>query len=134
MLELTDYAERYLVDQLAIVQGVGRVTLSGARRYAMRIWLDREALAARALTVADIEDALRAENVELPAGRLESREREFTLRTQTGLVEEADFRRLVVGRSTDGHLVQLGEVARNHHALGVLPGPPPNTLPRVHCG
>jgi len=111
VLELTDYAERYLVDQLAIVQGVGRVTLSGARRYAMRIWLDREALAARALTVADIEEALRAENVELPAGRLESQEREFSLRTQTGLVEEADFRRLIVGRSSEGHLVQLGEVA-----------------------
>jgi multidrug efflux pump len=111
VLELTDYAERYLVDQLAIVEGVGRVRLSGARRYAMRIWLDREALAARALTVADIENALRAENVELPAGRLESQQREFTLRTQTGLVEEADFRRLIVGRSSEGHLVQLGEVA-----------------------
>ena len=72
VLELTDYAERYLVDQLAIVQGVGRVHLSGSRRYAMRVWLDREALAARALTVADVEQALRAENVELPAGRLES--------------------------------------------------------------
>jgi hydrophobe/amphiphile efflux-1 (HAE1) family protein len=111
VLELTDYAERYLVDQLAIVQGVGRIHLSGSRRYAMRIWLDREALAARALTVADVEQALRAENVELPAGRLESQTREFTLRTQTGLTTEEAFRRLVVGRNGEGHLVQLGEVA-----------------------
>jgi multidrug efflux pump len=111
VLELTDYAERYLVDQFAIVKGVGRVNLSGDRRYAMRVWLDREALAARALTVADIEDALRAENVELPAGRLESQAREFTVRTETGLADEQAFRRLIVGRSGEGHLVQLGEVA-----------------------
>src|SRR5690606_25452742 len=81
LLEITDYAERNLIDRLSTVPGVARVSIGGARRYAMRIWLDRQALAARQLTVADIEDALRRENVELPAGRLESRAREFSLRT-----------------------------------------------------
>ncbi|MFO1377311.1 MAG: efflux RND transporter permease subunit [Steroidobacteraceae bacterium] len=111
MLEITDYAERYVVDRLATVPGVARVSLSGARRPAMRIWLDRQALAARALTVTDIENALRRENAELPAGRLESRQREFALRTEVGLRTADDFRALVVGRGTDGHLVRLGDVA-----------------------
>ena len=110
-LELTDYAERYLIDRFSTVSGVGRVRLSGARRSAMRVWLDREALAARSLTVADVESALRTENVELPAGRLESATREFTLRTETGLVAEDDFRKLVVGRGPEGQIVRLGEVA-----------------------
>lgn len=110
-LEITDYADRYLVDRFSTVPGVARVRISGARRYAMRIWLDREALAARALTVGDVETALRAENVELPAGRLESEQREFTLRTDTGFSTEDDFKRLVIGRGADGQLVRLGEVA-----------------------
>jgi multidrug efflux pump len=110
-LEITDYADRYLTDRFASVPGVARVRISGERRYAMRIWLDREALAARALTVADVESALRAENVELPAGRLESGALEFTLRTDTGYATSDDFRRLVVGRGTGGQLIRLGEVA-----------------------
>jgi len=110
-LELTDYAERYLIDRFSTVSGVGRVRLSGARRSAMRVWLDREALAARSLTVADVESALRTENVELPAGRLESMTREFTLRTETGLVTEDDFRKLVIGRGPEGQIVRLGEVS-----------------------
>jgi len=110
-LELTDYADRYLIDRFSSVPGVARVQISGARRYAMRVWLSREALAARALTVADVEAALRAENVELPAGRLESRSREFTLRTATGFTGEEEFRKLVVGRGPEGQLVTLGDVA-----------------------
>lgn len=110
-LEITDYADRFLVDRFSTVPGVARVNISGARRYAMRIWLGRQALAARGLTVLDVESALRSENVELPAGRLESEEREFTLRTDTGFNTEQDFRNLVIGRGADGQLVRLGEVA-----------------------
>src|SRR5512138_3760226 len=111
-LELSDYANRYLVDRLSVVPGVATVRIGGERRYAMRVWLDRKALAARRLTVQDIEDALRQENVELPAGRIESLEREFTLRTDTGFRTPEDFRQLVVGRGGDGYLVRLGEVAK----------------------
>jgi multidrug efflux pump len=110
-LELTDFAERELVDRLSVLPGVARVRLGGSRRYAMRVWIDREALAARQLTVAEIESALRRENVQLPAGRLESAQRELTLRTETGLNTEQDFRQLVIGRGADGYLVRLGEVA-----------------------
>ena len=112
VLELTDYADRVLIDQLSAIPGVARVNLSGERRQAVRIWIDRQALAARALTVADIEAALRRENVELPAGRLESTEREFSLRTDTGLSRVEDFRRLALGRGPDGYVVRLGDVAR----------------------
>jgi multidrug efflux pump len=111
LLELTDYAERNIIDRLSTVPGVARVGIGGARRYSMRIWLDRLALAARQLTVADVEDALRRENVELPAGRLESVTREFSLRTLVGLETEEDFRKLVISRGADGHLVRLGEIA-----------------------
>ena len=111
MLELTDYAERNLVDRLSTVPGVASVGISGGRRYSMRIWLDRQSLAAHNLAVSDIEDALRRENVELPAGRLESKTREFSLRTMVGLDSEEDFRNLVITRGAEGHLVRLGEVA-----------------------
>ncbi len=109
--ELTDYATRYIVDRLTVVPGVATVALYGSQKFAMRIWLDRRALAARQLTVQDIENSLRKENVELPAGRLESEQREFTLRTDTGMRSEEDFRQLVIGRGANGYLVRLGEVA-----------------------
>jgi multidrug efflux pump len=111
-LEITDYAERNLIDRFSTVPGVARVSINGGRRYAMRIWIDRQALAARRLAVSDIEDALRRENIELPAGRIESHQREFSLRTIVGLETEDDFRNLVIARGEDGHLVRLGEVAR----------------------
>jgi multidrug efflux pump len=110
-LELTDYVDRYLVDRFSIVEGVAQVMIGGERRYSMRVWLDRQALAARQLTVQDVENALRSENVELPAGRIESVDREFTLRTDTGMRTPEDFRQLVIGRGPNGYLVRLGEVA-----------------------
>jgi multidrug efflux pump len=111
-MELTDYAERYLVDSLSVVEGVALVRVGGALTYSMRIWLDREALAARALTVEDVEHALLRENVELPAGRVESVQREFNVRVARAYSTPDDFARLVVSRGANGHLIRLGEVAR----------------------
>ncbi len=110
--ELTDYAERFLVDRFSVIDGVARVQVGGAQSFAMRIWLDRDALAARGLTVNDVEDALRAENVELPAGRIESRTRQFTVRIARQFNDASDFAQIVVSRGSDGHLVRLGDVAR----------------------
>ena len=110
--ELTDYARRYLVDRFSVLDGVARVRVGGDQTYAMRVWLDRNALAARGLTVADIEAALRAENVELPAGSVESRERQFSVRTEREFQTPEQFARLVVARGDDGYLVRLGDVAR----------------------
>src|SRR5215510_5993267 len=131
MLDLTDYAERNIVDRMSTVPGVASVGIVGGRRYSMRVWIDRQALAARQLTVTDIEDALRRENVELPAGRIESRTREFSLRTIVDLENQQDFRNLVIERGADGHLVRLGEVAevrlaaeneRSYSRLNGVPG------------
>jgi len=111
ILELTDYAERYLVDRFASIPGVASVRLGGGQRYAMRIWLDRSAMAARGLTVNDIEAALRRENVELPAGRLESTTRDFILRMSRAYQTPEDFAAMVVARGSDGRPVRLGDVA-----------------------
>jgi multidrug efflux pump len=111
LMEITDFAQRSLVDRIGVIDGVAMVRMAGARKYAMRVWLDREGLAARGLTVQDVEDALRSENVELPAGRIESKEREFTLRTDTGLRTPEQFAALVIGRSPENTVVRLGEVA-----------------------
>jgi multidrug efflux pump len=110
--ELTDYARRYLVDRFSVLDGVARVRVGGGQFYAMRIWLDRSELAARNLTVADVEDALRAENLELPAGSIDSEQRQFTVRTERTFLDAADFSRLVLARGADGYLVRLGDVAR----------------------
>ena len=110
--ELTDYARRYLVDRFSVLDGVARVRVGGGQVYAMRIWLDRRELAARDLTVADVETALRAENLELPAGSIDSDNRQFTVRTQRTFQNAGDFARLVLARGEDGYLVRLGDVAR----------------------
>lgn len=111
VMQISDYAERYLIDALSVVDGVANVRGSGDRRPAMRIWVDPKRLAARGLTVTDIEDALRRENVQIPSGRLESTTREFTLRTDTGFSSVDDFKQLVLAQGADNYLVRLGEVA-----------------------
>src|SRR6476469_6699857 len=110
-LALTDYAERYLVDRLSTVDGVAQVQLGGAQDYAMRIWIDRDALAARSLTIDDITAALRARNVDIPAGRLESTARDFTLQLDRSFADKADFEQLPIGHGADGHVIRLSEVA-----------------------
>jgi multidrug efflux pump len=110
--ELTDYADRYLVDRFSVLDGVARVRVGGGQVYAMRIWLDRRELAARNLTVADVEAALRAENLELPAGSIDSAARQFTVRTERSFRTAEDFSRLVLTRGEEGYLVRLGDVAR----------------------
>ena len=110
-LELTDYARRYLEDRFSVLPGVARVRIGGGLEYSMRVWLDRNQMAARGLTVTDIEDALRRENIELPAGSLESEETQFTARMARIYQSPEDFRKLVISREGD-YLVRLGDVAR----------------------
>ncbi len=110
--ELTDYADRYLADGFSVQPGVARVRIGGGLEYAMRVWIDRNALAARNLTVSDVESALRAENVELPAGSIESRERQFIVRLPRSFNQPGDFDRLALTQGEDGYLVRLGDVAR----------------------
>ena len=110
--ELSDYADRFLVDRFSALDGVARVRVGGARDYALRIWIDRRALASRNLAVSDIERALRSENIEAPAGSLESDSRTFTVRIERAFRTPKDFAGLVIAQGDDGYLVRLGDVAR----------------------
>lgn len=111
VMELTDYADRFISDQLSIVDGVARVRLGGGRSYAMKVWLDKQAMAARGVTVSDIERVIRTENVELPAGRVESISRDFEVRVARSFLTPDDFAQLTIKSNLDGYLVRLSEVA-----------------------
>ncbi len=109
-MELSDYADRIVKDRLEVLPGVAQLLLLGERRYSMRIWLDRARLAAYNLTPADVERALTDQNVEVPAGRIESSDREFTVLSETDLRTPRQFSAIVL-KDADGYLVRLGDVA-----------------------
>ncbi|MBV7257170.1 efflux RND transporter permease subunit [Pacificimonas sp. WHA3] len=111
-LWLADYVDRVLIDRFSSIDGVARVRGGGGERPAIRIWLDREALAAYRLTPGDIETVLRRENVELPAGRVESDDLNLTVRVSRAYGDVDDFKALVIRRGGDGSLLRLGDVAR----------------------
>lgn len=110
--ELTDFSERYIRDRFAVIDGVSQVLTGGNLRYAIRIWLDAGALAARKLTVSDIESALRARNVELPGGFVEAPETDLTVRIQRSYTSPEDFERLPISTTSDGTVIRLGDVAQ----------------------
>jgi multidrug efflux pump len=110
-IEISDYADRYIRDQLQNLPGVSEVRIFGERRYSMRIWIDRARLVAHQLTVQDVESALRTQNVDLPSGRIEGIDREFTVLSRTGLTTPEQFRRIVV-KDVDGFSVFLGDLAK----------------------
>ena len=102
-LEVTDVATRIVKPRLQ--------TLPGAAKFAMRIWLDKQRLAAYQLTPADVEDALRKQNVEVPAGRIESREREFSVVANTDLKTPEEFGAAVV-KTVNGYPVRISDLGR----------------------
>ncbi len=110
LLEIADYANRIVKDRMQTIPGVAQAQVYG-NRYAMRIWLDPARLAGVGLTPADIETALRRQNVEIPAGRVESLQREFTVLSESDLQTPEQFAQIII-KSEDGNLVRLGDVAR----------------------
>ncbi len=111
-IQISDYVDRNISDRFSAIDGVARVFIGGEARPSTRIWLDAEKLAAFALTPADVEAALRSQNVELPAGRFESAQQNQTLRVERPFATPDEFANLVVGRGADGYQVKLGDVAR----------------------
>lgn len=111
VLQLTDYANRIAKPMLQTAPGASDVRVYGERKYAMRIWLDPDRLAAYKLTTQDVEDALRRSNVEVPAGRIESKLREFNVTASTDLQTPREFSNVVV-KSVNGIQVRIGDVAR----------------------
>ncbi|MEE2525093.1 efflux RND transporter permease subunit [Hyphobacterium sp. HN65] len=109
--ELSDFAARALIDRLSVIDGVARVRIGGERRYAIRIWLDPQAMAARGITVADIDGALRTQNVEVPGGSIETADTQIVVRVERLFEEPESFERLPIGRGEGGYTIRLGEVA-----------------------
>jgi len=110
LTEIADIATRLVKDRVQTLPGVAQADVYG-NRFAMRIWLNPDRLAGFELTPQDVENALRAQNIEIPAGRVESRDREFTVLAETDLREPEEFAQIIV-KNTDEFLVRLGDVAR----------------------
>ena len=110
-LQLTDLANRIAKPMMQTAPGVADVRIFGERKYAMRVWLDTDRLAAYRLTTQDVEDALRKSNVEVPAGRVESQMREFNITTATDLRKPEEFADIVI-RNVNGMAIRLSDVAR----------------------
>ena len=110
-LELTDYVDRFVIDRFKNLDGVADVSINGDRRYAMRVWLDPVKLAGYGITVQDVEQAIRSQNVEIPAGRVESTDREFTVLSRTSLGTAEEFAKVTI-KAAGGLQVMLGDVAK----------------------
>jgi len=115
-MQMTDFADRYLTDPLKAIPGVASVIIGGERKYSMRVWLDRERLAAQGLTAQDVEDALKRQNLDSPGGRIESTQREFTVQARTDLVSPEEFNNMII-KEVNGYPIRLRDVGR------AAPGP-----------
>lgn len=111
-LEVSEYADLVAQDRLQTLDGVAQVRLFAERRYSMRIWLDRDRLAAYQVTPGDVQNALNEQNIEIPAGRIEGKSREFTVLAQTDLNTPEDFQNIILRSSVDGSIVRLKDVAQ----------------------
>jgi multidrug efflux pump len=111
LLQLSDIGDRLVKQRLQTLPGVGSARIYGERRFSMRVWLSASELVARRLTVQDVQQAIRTRNVEVPAGRIESERREFTVRSLGELKTPAEFAQLVVS-SQGGQLVKLQDLGR----------------------
>jgi multidrug efflux pump len=110
-LQINDLVNRIVKPRLQTVTGVADVRIFGERKYAMRVWLDTDKLASYRLTTQDVEDAIRRSNLELPAGRIESQQREFSVTSQTDLVRPGQFGEIVI-KNVNGFSVKVRDVAR----------------------
>ena len=109
--ELTDYVDRFVVNRFKNLDGVADVQINGERTYAMRVWIDAARLAGQGLTVQDVETAIRNQNADIPAGRIESQDREFTVLSKTSLGTAEEFSQIIL-KEAGGLQVTLGDVAR----------------------
>ena len=108
-LEMTDLAEKQIKNRLQTVEGVSSIFIGGEQRFAIRLWLDSEKMAAHQVTVLDVQRALTEQNVELPSGRVENWDREMTIQTQGELKTVAQFNQLVIRQDRD-RFVRLRDI------------------------
>ena len=110
-VQLTTLAEQQIKPRLQAIPGISSVTIGGEKRFAMRLWLDSEKMAARRVTVLDVERALRQQNIEMPSGRVENLDREMTIQTRGELKTAEEFKNLVV-RTEAGTLIRMRDIGR----------------------
>jgi multidrug efflux pump len=110
-LDVSDIVNRIVKPRLQVLPGAADVRINGERRYAMRIWIDRDRLAAYGLTSADVEQAIGQQNIELPAGRVESQLREFTVTARTDLNSVEEFGAIVL-KQASGYPVRIRDIGR----------------------
>ena len=110
-IELNDYLDRNIIDRLSILPGVASITIGGERKYAIRVWLDPDKMSSRNITVTDILRAINSENIEKPAGRLDSNTRELELQMTSKLSDINEFENIVL-KIVNGSKIRLSDVAR----------------------
>ncbi len=110
-IELNDYLDRNIIDRLSILPGVASITIGGERKYAIRVWLDPDKMSSRNITVTDILRAINSENIEKPAGRLDSNTRELELQMTSKLSDIKEFENIVL-KIVNGSKIRLSDVAR----------------------
>ena len=110
-LDVSDIVNRVVKPRMQVLPGAADVRINGERRYAMRVWIDRDRLAAYGLTAADVEQAIGQQNIELPAGRVESQLREFTVTARTDLNSVEEFSNIVL-KQASGYPVRIRDIGR----------------------
>ncbi|HTQ66206.1 MAG TPA: efflux RND transporter permease subunit [Puia sp.] len=111
LMQLSDYADNVLQQQLQTIEGVSSVNVFGDKGYAMRIWLDPNKMTAYNVAFNDISTAINNENVELPPGKIYGNNTELTIKTQGRLSSESQFRNVIIRKDSSG-IIRLSDVAR----------------------
>ena len=117
-LFMSNYADIYMVEALKRIEGVGDIQIFGERKYAMRLWLDPNRLASRGLTVQDVADAVREQNIQVGAGQIgqqpapDNQDYQLNIRAESRLASVSEFENLVIKTGEDGSLVKLKDVGR----------------------
>ena len=110
-IQLNDYLDRNVIDRLSILPGVASITIGGERKYAVRVWLNPDEMSARNITVNDVLVSINRENVEKPAGRLDSTNRELDLQMTSKLSSIGEFKNLLI-KNIDGKKITLNDISR----------------------
>lgn len=110
-MEITDYLNRYIVDKFSVIEGVASVDIAGNQEKSMRIWLNREQMAAHNITVIDVENAIMTENVEYPAGRIESDYMEFPITINRQFSTPEDFQKIIISKDKEGNPIRISDIA-----------------------
>lgn len=111
ILEVSDFADRVIKERIQTIPGVSQVRIFGEKRYAMRLFLDPSRMAAHGITTVDVQQAINAQNVDLPSGRIEGSATELTIRTEGRLKTAEEFENLII-REEGNRQITLRDIGR----------------------